>query len=105
MWWITQILAIALIAAVHTFNRWASEQGMSFLIRWLANVGGQAIAAPLFILSYSLAPTFFQPWFIGTAILAILGCVASLVFFGDVLTITKIIGAVLILAGSVLLIL
>ncbi|HEC63890.1 MAG TPA: hypothetical protein ENI23_01195 [bacterium] len=105
MWWIAQILAIALIAVIHTFNRWASVEGMSFLVRWLANVGGQAVAAPLFILSYTLSPTFFQPWFLGTAILAVLGCVASLVFFAEVITITKILGAALALAGAVLLIL
>ncbi len=105
MWWIAQLLAIALIAAVHTFNRWASEHGMSFLVRWLANVGGQAVCAPLFILSYALAPTFFQPWFLGTAVLAILGCVASFIFFAEVITITKILGAALALAGAVLLIL
>ena len=105
MWWIAQILAIFIIAAVHTFNRWASIENMSFIIRWLANVGGQAAAAPLFILSYSLAPTFFQPWFLGTAILAILGCVASFILFAEVITITKILGAALALAGAVLLIL
>ena len=105
MWWISQVLAIFIIAVVHTFNRWAGMQGMSFIVRWLANVGGQAIAAPLFILSYSLAPGFFQPWFIGTAVLAVIGFVASMIFFGEVITITKIIGAVLALAGAVLLIL
>lgn len=105
MWWIAQILAIVIIAAVHTFNRWASVEGLSFIIRWLANVGGQALAAPLFILSYSLAPTFFQPWFVGTAILAVLGFVASMIFFGETLTIINIIGAILALAGAVLLIL
>ena len=105
MWWIAQILAIVVIVIVHTFNRWASVEGMSFIIRWLVNVGGQAVAAPLFILSYALSPTFFQPWFLGTAILAILGCVTSLVFFAEVITITKILGAALALAGAVLLIL
>ena len=105
MWWIAQILAITIIAAVHTFNRWASVEGMSFIIRWLANVGGQAVAAPLFILSYSLSPTFFQPWFLGTGILAVLGFAASFILFAEVITITKILGAALALAGAVLLIL
>ena len=105
MWWIVQILAVFIVTAIHTFNRWASIEGMSFTIRWLANVGGQAAAAPLFILSYSLAPTFFQPWFIGTAVIAILGFVTSFIFFAEVITITKLIGAALALAGAVLLIL
>jgi multidrug transporter EmrE-like cation transporter len=63
------------------------------------------MAAPMFIKSYALAPTIFQPWFLGTAAIAILGFVGSLIFFGEALTIVKILGAALALAGAVLLIL
>ena len=105
MWWILQALAIVGVAAVHTFNRWAGLQGINFLTKWLINIGGQAMTAPLFILSYALAPSFFQPWFLGTALIAIMGFVASLIFFGEALTLLKILGAVLSIAGAVLLIL
>ncbi len=105
MWWILQILAICCIVVAHTFNRWAALNGISFWIKWGVNVGVQGIAAPFFIFSYMLAPGFFQPWFLGTAAIALLGFLASLIFFGEMLTIIKIVGAALTLAGAVLLIL
>jgi ABC-type enterochelin transport system permease subunit len=78
---------------------------LSFFIRWAVNVGIQVIAAPLFILSYTKSPSFLQPWFLGTATIALLGFLASLIFFGETIVILKILGAALALAGAVLLIL
>jgi hypothetical protein len=105
MWWITQFFAIVLITVAHIFNRWAGLNGMDFSIRWIVNVGMQAVAAPLFIVSYMKSPSFFQPWFLGTALIALMGFVASLIFFGETIAISKIIAAALALAGAVLLIL
>ena len=105
MWWILQFLAICGITAVHTFNRWAGIQGMEFITKWLINAGAQVCIAPLFILSYALAPGFFQPWFLGTALIGVIGFAVSLIFFGEVITITKIMGAVLSIIGAVLLVL
>ena len=105
MWWIAQAIAIILITASHVFNRWAGLNEIDFWIKWSVNVGMQAIAAPLFIISYMKAPSFFQPWFLGTGLIALLGFLASLIFFGETIAILKILGAALTLAGAALLIL
>ena len=105
MWWITQTLAIVMVTCVHTFNRWAGLQGWSFLSRLFGNVIGQAIAAPLFMLSYLMAPSFFQASFVGTALIAVLMFLASVFFFCETITFIKLIGAALAMAGAVLLIL
>lgn len=107
MWWILQIGAILIISALHMFNRWCGihPQSMPFVSQWFINIGGQGMAAPMFMKSYALAPTFFQPWFLGTSAIAILGFVGSLIFFGEAVSILKILGAVLGLLGAVLLIL
>ena len=105
MWWITQILAVAVITCVHTFNRWAGLQGWSFLSRLFGNVIGQAIAAPLFMISYTIAPSFFQVSFVGTAVIAVLMFLASVFFFCETITFIKLIGAALAIVGAVILIL
>jgi len=105
MWWICQILAVTLISAAHVFNRWAGLNEVGFFIKWGVNVGMQVIAAPLFITAYMRAPSLFQPWFLGTASIALLGFLASLIFFGESIVVLKILGAALALAGAVLLIL
>jgi len=105
MWWITQILAVFAVTCVHTFNRWAGLQGWTFLSRLFGNIIGQAIAAPLFMISYLMAPSFFQVSFVGTALIAVLMFLASVFFFCETITLIKLIGAALALAGAVLLIL
>lgn len=105
MWWILQTLAICGIACVHTFNRWAGLKGIAFATKWLVNAGAQTIIAPLFILSYGLAPTFFQPWFLGTSLIALAGFLASVIFFAEPIVLIKVLGAIFAVAGSVLLIL
>jgi len=105
MWWILQILAICGIACIHTFNRWAGIKGIALVTKWLVNVGAQSIIAPLFILSYGLAPTFFQPWFLGTALIALTGFLCSVFFFTEPIALMKVLGAILAVIGSVLLIL
>jgi len=105
MWWITQFLAVVAVTCVHTFNRWAGLQGWTFLSRLFGNIIGQAIAAPLFMISYCIAPSFFQVSFVGTALIAVLMFLASVFFFCETITLIKLIGAALALAGAVLLIL
>lgn len=104
MWVVYQIFAILGITAVHVFNRWSAAHCLSFASKWLINAGAQCIIAPFFILSYTLAPTFFQPWFLGTCIIALLGFGASVIFFGEAITLIKIIGALLGLIAAILLI-
>ncbi len=105
MWWITQIIAAILITAVFVFNKWASANDISFFVRWAAFMVMEAVVAPLLIISYMKSPTFFQPWFLGAGLIALLGFLASLIFFGETIVILKILGAALALAGAVLLIL
>jgi hypothetical protein len=105
VWLIYQIIAIIGVTAVHTFNRWASAHAVSFLTKWMINIGAQAVIAPMFILSYALAPSFFQPWFLGTILIALIGFGVSLLFFGEALTLLKVVGAILGLVSAVLLIL
>jgi len=104
-WWITQVIAICGVTLIHTFNRWAGQKSLSFFIKLLVNTGAQITIAPLFIISYCLAPSFFQPWFLGTVLIAVFGFVVSIIFFKEVIIPIKVIGAVLGLIGSVLLIL
>ncbi|KKN40628.1 hypothetical protein LCGC14_0731430 [marine sediment metagenome] len=105
MWWILQIIAMICVIGAITFARWYGLNRIGLFVPWVVKVGVEFIAAFAFIKSYAIAPSFFQPWFLGSAISAILGCAISFIFFGEVLTITKIIGAALALAGAVLLIL
>ena len=105
MWWITQILAVLAVTCVHTFNRWAGLQGWTFLNRLIGNVIGQAIAAPLFMISYLMAPSFFQVSFLGTVAIALFMFLASVLFFCETITFIKLLGAALAIAGAVLLIL
>lgn len=105
MWWILQILGVVGVAFMQAFNRWASQVKIPFRLIWMVDVIIEIIVAPAFIKSYAIAPSLFQPWFLGTAIIAICGFVVGMVLFGEVITITKLIGAALVLAGAVLLIL
>jgi hypothetical protein len=105
MWWITQILAVLTVTCIHTFNRWSGLQGWGFLSRLVGNILGESTAAPLFMSSYALAPSFFQVSFLGTAMIALFMFLASLCFFYETLTLLKLVGAVLAIAGAVILIL
>jgi len=105
MWWILQIVGAALITFAFVFNKWGAANDVSFFIRWVTFVCMEMITAPLLIISYMKAPTFFQPWFLGAACIALLGFVASLIFFGETIVILKILGAALALVGAALLIL
>ncbi len=105
MWWILQTLGVIGIAFMQAFNRWAVQAKIPFTRIWIVDVIIEVIVAPAFIKSYALAPTLFQPWFLGTAIIAVCGFIVSMLIFGEIITITKLIGAALALAGAVLLIL
>lgn len=105
MWWILQIIAVLGVAALHAFNRWNGCANIIDLkVQWLINLLVQAGIAPAFMKSYALAPSIFQPWFLGTGLIALLGFITSLFIFGEALTAVKITGAALSLIGAVLLI-
>ena len=107
MWWIFQIIAIICVTAALTFGRWygLNYPGQGIFTPWAVKVGIEFIAAYAFIKSFTMAPSFFQPWFMGAALLALFGFLGSLIFFGEAVSIVKILGALLAVVGSVLLIL
>lgn len=104
MWWILQIVAIICVTIALMFARWYGLNYTGLLVPWTVKVGIEFIAAYAFIRSYAIAPSFFQPWFLGAASLALLGFLGSLIFFGEVVSNIKILGAVLALVGTALLI-
>jgi len=104
MWFILQLLAVMGVALVHTFNRWAGIHNLSFLYIWPINIFGQACIAPLFIYSYKLAPSFLQPWFLGTLLINVLGFCVSLLFFKESIYMHHIIAIGLAMIATVLLV-
>jgi len=107
MWWIWQIIAIVCVTAALTFGRWygLNYPGQGLFTPWAVKVGIEFIAAYAFIKSFVMAPSFFQPWFLGAALLALFGFLASLAFFGETISLIKICGAALSVVGAALLIL
>ena len=107
MWWIFQIIAVICVTAALAFGRWygLNYPGQGIFIPWATKVGIEFLAAYAFIKSFTMAPSFFQPWFLGTAFLALAGFLGSLMFFGETIGMVKICGAVLSLVGAALLIL
>ena len=105
MWWILQIAAITCVTIALIFARWYGLNYTGAFVPWSVKVGIEFIAAFAFIKSYAMAPSFFQPWFLGAAGLALFGFLGSLIFFGEAISTLKILGASLAVIGSVLLIL
>lgn len=105
MWWILQILGIVCVSGALTFARWYGLAYTGILTPWAVKVSIEFVAAFLFIKSYAIAPTFLQPWFLGTACLSLFGFVASFLIFHDIVTITHWIGCALCIIGGVLLVL
>lgn len=105
MWWILQILACLIVTCALIFARWYGLNHGGIAVPWGAKILVEPLAAFSFVKSYTIAPSFFQPWFLGSAVLALAGFIGSLIFFGETVSTIKIFGAVLALVGSVLLIL
>ena len=104
MWWIFQIIAMMLITVALMFARWYGLGHTGIFVPWAFKLGLEVIIAFLLIKSYMLAPGFLQPWFLGTAVLAVAGFLGSVFFFGEPIVLTKIIGAGLALVSAILLI-
>jgi hypothetical protein len=58
----------------------------------------------MFLKSYQLAPSFFQAWFVGTAALTLLGFLGSAFYFKETIGFYNYVGAVIVVAGSAMLI-
>jgi len=105
MWWIYQSIAVICVTAALTFGRWYGLHYEGIALPWAVKVAIETVAAYAFIRSYMLAPSFFQAWFLGVVLLSLFGFLISLMFFGEVITMVKIGGAILALSGVVLLVL
>ena len=105
MWWILQIIGAVGITIALMFARWYGINYGGIFIPWIVKVLMEIIVAYSFIKSYAIAPTFFQPWFLSSATLALFGLLGSVIFFGETIGIIKFFGAALCLIGAALLIL
>jgi len=107
-WWIWQILLILGVTIIHTFNRYVGLPDCPFTFifthRWMINTGWQALIAPTAMISYATAPSFLQPWFLGTALIALFGFATSFFIFGEPFVWFRMIGVLCALVGAVLLI-
>jgi len=107
-WWIWQILLILGVTIIHTFNRYIGLPDCTYALvfnhRWVINAGWQALIAPTAMISYATAPSFIQPWFLGTALIAVFGFATSFFIFGEPLLLIRVIGVLFALIGAVLLI-
>jgi hypothetical protein len=106
-WWLYQIVACVFVTVGLTYGRWYGDHNPNagVLVPWAAISVMEIAAALCFLKSYITAPSFFQPWFLGTAVISLLGLIPSLFLFNEVPNIIHIFGAVLAIAGSVLLVL
>jgi hypothetical protein len=107
MWWILQTLYIIGVVFIQVFNRSIGLPNcpytFSFKNTCLINAGWLSLIAPMAIISYAKAPSFFQPWFLGTALIALFGFATSFFIFGEPILMKRMIGASLSLIGIALL--
>lgn len=99
MWIVLQI-----IGALFVFLAQASNRYYGFTIPGVLIYSAIAILLLSWILplSYQLAPSFFQPYFMGLVLLSIFGLIGSCIIFGETITLINFIGIVIIFIGSVL---
>src|SRR6056297_251753 len=99
MWWITQIIAIFFIFLAQVLNR---HFGLSFYGVTCYSMITVFILSWLLPLSYQLAPSFFQAYFLGIIALSVFGVIGSNLFFNDAISLINYIGIFLSLGGCVL---
>jgi hypothetical protein len=102
MWWILQILGsigvyFALVPGKKYGLCWKSYLTYVFF--------ATTVCGWMFLKSYETAPSFFQPWFLGTALLALIGFLASIFYFEETISIVNYVGAAFGIMGSIMLIL
>jgi len=101
-WWILQIMGsfgvyFALVPGKKYGLCWRSYLTYLFF--------ASTVCGWMFLKSYETAPSFFQPWFLGTALLALIGFAASTLYFHEAISALNYIGAALGITGCILLIL
>lgn len=101
LWWLTHILGLTTILANNVLAR---KFGLCWGTYFFSVCMAIFINSWAFILGYSLAPSFFQMWFVSIGILTLYGFAGSIVFFGEAITLMKLIGVAFTLLGAFLLI-
>lgn len=99
MWWMTQVTGCALVLVINCTYR---AHGLSTL-SIVGTVPLWLLVGVLFSLSYSKAPTFIQPWFLGTIVMSTLGFLASVVLLEESVKTQNVIGIALSIIASALL--
>ena len=100
-WWLLQILGLSVVLVSNILAR---KMGVCWFV-YIWNVSmAILVTAWAFMMSYSIAPSFFQAWFVATAIIALYGFFGSTVILGEPLSLLKVVGAMLALAGAFLLV-
>ena len=103
LWWILQVSACVFVYIALVPSRTLGLCWKSYLFYMTIST---TTCSWMFLKSYELASihaSFFQAWFIGITVLSLCGFLGSLFYFGEVLSITKYIGATVSLIGVVLL--
>lgn len=99
MWILLQTIGIFFIYIAQVSNRYF---GLSFygVLNYILITA--LILSWILPLSYQLAPSFFQPYFLGIILLTIFGLVGSNFLFNDNISLVNYIGIFVSLAGCVL---
>ena len=83
MWWILQIIGSIGICSAQVISRKLGFGVPSWAIYSMIAI---FITCPSFGKSFAIAPTFTGAWFVGTTTLNVLGIVAGLMVFHDVVS-------------------
>ena len=101
MWWMLQIVGCLGVTCGISSLRYLGVG----ITSWIVYSGiAMSISYFAFQKSYSLAPNFVLPWFVGQTSLNVLGILVGLAFFKDVITPQQWIGIALSVIGGYLLI-
>ena len=100
MWIVWSILSTGIIACMLIPSRVLGLTWVSYSVIIILECGFVAWMIPLAMKS---APSYFQYWFMNTALLGMFGVAISMMYFRETITITNAMGAILTAAGAILL--
>jgi len=102
MWWLLQIIAALGCTVQLIIIRQLGLTVNTYLIYMLITA---CITSWGFAVSFNIAPSFIQPWFVGNGALALFGFIGSYIWFGDPVHAKHVLGALLTIIGGIILIL
>ncbi len=99
-WWTLQIVGALICVIVNSiYTKYGFNFKVISIVIWLVLAAQYSFGK-----SFHMAESFGAAWFIGTAALAVLGFLASLIFFDGVMSLRAYIGIALAVTGAYLLI-